>query len=543
MKTVYIKSAAALAVAALLSACGTVGKDFVAPKGIDTPAFRHAAAGPANQAARLPAAWWTVFGDKALDQLEQRALRDNPNVRAAAQRLVQAQAQLGVTRASQLPTVGVSAGVANTRTSAESPMGATFGHQSIKGNEFSVGANFSYELDLWGRVRRAVEAADAQALAAQDGRDGVMLMLSGQVAATYWQLRGLDADIAILNDALATRRESQQLIEARFNAGLSNELDVSRTRIERANAEADIQEAQRQRNQADLASTTPVDPLPLKPAPRDWFLADQIARGRLSLEWALAQVIVDHPAKVSGDDIEPGRERLATDVVMRTLPGWQLDALGDLVLRRGSGRPRRVVACALDEAGYAVSEITADGYLRLHGAGRQPRHPLWDQFHEGQRVLDQHARNAEHQPQFLHAGERRLARIVAQPGIAIGGDLLVLAARPAAAGAPADDAVGVIVRRILFGAERGEQAGEQRLVGGVEVDARGFRAEGDIDRMAADAEIEVAAGATVHPLEANPLDRLPGPILVELKCRGQGILAHDVERRLGRDVVDHAGPD
>ncbi|MCS0630846.1 efflux transporter outer membrane subunit [Telluria mixta] len=253
MKTVYIKSAVALAVAALLSACGTVGKDFVAPQGIDTPAFRHAAAEPSDQAARLPAAWWTVFGDKELDQLEQRALRDNPNVRAAAQRLVQAQAQLGVTRASQLPTVGVSAGVANSRTSAETPMGVTFGGRSIKGNEFSVGANFSYELDLWGRVRRAVEAADAQALAAQDDRDGVMLMLSGQVATTYWQLRGLDADIAILNDALATRRESQQLIEARFNAGLSNELDVSRTRIERANAEADIQEAQRQRNTLEHA--------------------------------------------------------------------------------------------------------------------------------------------------------------------------------------------------------------------------------------------------------------------------------------------------
>jgi outer membrane protein, multidrug efflux system len=265
MKTVYIKSAVALAVAALLSACGTVGKDFVAPKGIETPAFRHAAAAPADQAARLPAAWWTVFGDTALDQLEQRALRDNPNVRAAAQRLVQAQAQLGVTRASQLPTVGVSAGVANSRTSAESPMGATFGHQSIKGNEFSVGANFSYELDLWGRVRRAVEAADAQALAAQDDRDGVMLMLSGQVAATYWQLRGLDADIAILNDALATRRESQQLIEARFNAGLSNELDVSRTRIERANAEADIQEAQRQRNTLEHALAVLVGASPSEP--------------------------------------------------------------------------------------------------------------------------------------------------------------------------------------------------------------------------------------------------------------------------------------
>lgn len=274
MKTIYFKpvvhtavvrTAIALAVAGLLSACGTVGKDFVAPQGVATPAYRHAAAEPSDQAARLPTAWWTVFGDNQLDQLEQRALRDNPNVRAAAQRLVQAQAQLGVTRASQLPTVGVSAGVSNSRTSAETPMGVTFGHKSIKGTEYSVGANFSYELDLWGRVRRAVEAADAQALAAQDDRDGVMLMLSGQVATTYWQLRGLDADIAILNDALATRRESQQLIEARFNAGLSNELDVSRTRIERANAEADIQEAQRQRNTLEHALAVLVGASPSQP--------------------------------------------------------------------------------------------------------------------------------------------------------------------------------------------------------------------------------------------------------------------------------------
>ena len=265
MKTVYIKSAVALAVAALLSACGTVGKDFVAPQGVDSPGYRHAVAEPQNQAARLPAQWWTVFDDATLSQLEQRALHDNPTVRAAAQRLVQARAQLGVTRAGELPTVGVSAGVSNSRTSAESPMGVTFGHKSIKGTEYSVGANFSYEIDLWGRVRRAVEAADAQALAAQDDRDGVMLMLSSQVATTYWQLRGLDAELAILNNALATRRESQQLIEARFNAGLSNELDVSRTRIERANAEADIQEVQRQRNTLEHALAVLVGASPSQP--------------------------------------------------------------------------------------------------------------------------------------------------------------------------------------------------------------------------------------------------------------------------------------
>ena len=260
-----LAAALAAAIASLLSACGTVGPDFTAPKAVETLAYRHAPAVQPNQSARLPAAWWTVFGDQTLDTLEGRALRDNPNVRAAAQRLLQAQAQLGVVRAGQLPSVSVGAGVSNSRTSAETSQGLALGHRSIEGNNYQVGANFSYELDLWGRVRRVVEASDAQALAAQDDRDGVLLMLSGQVATTYWQLRGLDAELAILRNALATRRESQQLIEARFNAGLSNELDVSRTRIERANAEADLHEAQRQRNTLEHALAVLVGASPSEP--------------------------------------------------------------------------------------------------------------------------------------------------------------------------------------------------------------------------------------------------------------------------------------
>ena len=85
-------------------------------------------------------------------------------------------------------------------------------------------------------------------------------------------------------------------------------------------------EQQRLRNQTDLASPTPVDPLPLRPAPRDWFLADQIARGRLSLEWAPAKVIVDRPAKVSGEDIEPGGERLAR-TLMRVVDEAQREVI------------------------------------------------------------------------------------------------------------------------------------------------------------------------------------------------------------------------
>ena len=85
-------------------------------------------------------------------------------------------------------------------------------------------------------------------------------------------------------------------------------------------------------------------------------------------------------------DAPPGREHLATDELIKNTPGWKRDALGNLVMRKGSGSPRRVVACSLDRPGFAVPEITDEGYLRLRevGAGRQ--HQLWIQFHEGQRI-------------------------------------------------------------------------------------------------------------------------------------------------------------
>ena len=244
--------ALAVGTAAVLAGCGTVGSEFKAPGNVQEAAFRHAPQAAAGEA-RLPAQWWTVFGDETLNRLEHQALRDSPTVKAAAQRLFQAEAQLGLVRASQLPALNVGTGVSNSRTSANTSQGLALGNRSIHGNNYSVSAGFSYELDLFGRVRRAVESADAQALAARHDRDGVLLLLSSQIATTYWQLRGMDAEMTILRGALSTRRETEELVNARFNAGLSNELDTSRARIERANAEADLEEVQRQRNTLEHA--------------------------------------------------------------------------------------------------------------------------------------------------------------------------------------------------------------------------------------------------------------------------------------------------
>ncbi|MEG1053568.1 MAG: RND transporter, partial [Janthinobacterium sp.] len=109
MQTVLTKIALAASLAVALSACGTVGQDFTAPAnvaGIDNAAFRHGAS--AADAAQLPKEWWSIYGDATLDRLERSALQDNPGVKAAGERLLQALAQSGTARANQGPSVNVS---------------------------------------------------------------------------------------------------------------------------------------------------------------------------------------------------------------------------------------------------------------------------------------------------------------------------------------------------------------------------------------------------------------------------------------------------
>jgi putative aminopeptidase len=85
-------------------------------------------------------------------------------------------------------------------------------------------------------------------------------------------------------------------------------------------------------------------------------------------------------------DAPPGWEHVATDILMKAMPGWTRDPSGNLMLRKGTGSPRRVIACGIDRPGFAVTEITDDGYLRIREAGAGRSHPLWVQFHEGQRI-------------------------------------------------------------------------------------------------------------------------------------------------------------
>lgn len=248
---------------ALLSGCMTVGPDFVAPADTTPARYRHAASD--STSVSLPDEWWTVFGDPALNALEARAFRNSPSLKAGAERLLRAQALLGVARAQQLPAINSNASAQRMRSSLNTQQAIVFGRQLILGNNVAAGLSMTYEIDLWGRVRRVVETADAQFRAAQSDYAGVALLLSTQVGRVYWQWRGVGAEQRILESALATRRETRELVTARFRTGFANELDLSRARVEEANAEAELHEVVRQRDALEHALAVLVGEAPSRP--------------------------------------------------------------------------------------------------------------------------------------------------------------------------------------------------------------------------------------------------------------------------------------
>ena len=164
--------------------------------------------------------WWDIFQDEQLRTLIRTALRQNYDVRIAASRILEAKAQLGITRADQFPTVSAGAGIADVR-AAQSKFVPAF--------ETSVGqVNLSaaWELDFWGKFRRATEAARANLLASEWARQEVVSTLVANVASAYFQLRALDLEFEISKRTLNSRQESLRLTQVLANGGATSLLDV-----------------------------------------------------------------------------------------------------------------------------------------------------------------------------------------------------------------------------------------------------------------------------------------------------------------------------
>ena len=214
--------------AIVLAGC-TVGPNYRRPA-VATPAsFRAPEPLPADQAASLAdLKWFEVFKDPELQNLVRTGLAQNYDLRDAVARVQQARASLGITRSNQFPQVSAEGDVDITRLSRDgaTPLPAAFlPNQNRNWGEATLGM-LSFELDLWGRLRRATEASRANLLAADENRKAVVTTLVSDVATAYFDLRELDFELDISTRTLATRQESLRLTETRRSGGVATILDL-----------------------------------------------------------------------------------------------------------------------------------------------------------------------------------------------------------------------------------------------------------------------------------------------------------------------------
>jgi len=209
------------------------------------PAWREGApwkeAAPADALARED--WWQIYGDPALNELQKRAGTANQDLKAAVARVDQARAAARISEAERLPRIDFDSAASRSRTpDALAPL-----KQGYSSTLLRVPFDLSYELDLWGRVRRSVEAATAEYQATAADFESIRLSLHADLARNYFALRALDAEIALLQRTVELRRQNLRLVESLFKNGQVGRLDVARAETELATAEADAAGLQRRR--------------------------------------------------------------------------------------------------------------------------------------------------------------------------------------------------------------------------------------------------------------------------------------------------------
>ncbi|MGO4331975.1 efflux transporter outer membrane subunit [Cupriavidus sp. 2TAF22] len=262
-------SALTLACALLLAGCA-VGPDYKRPDAPDTPAFKEARADSTQWGQWKPAEpqdasersnWWSVFNDPQLDALMSQVQISNQNIKAAEAQYRQAQAALQSARAGYFPTVGAAAGLDRTR-----------GSNGQIGNGQSATLSASWEIDLWGRVRRQVESSDASAQASQADLASTLLSTQSTLAQSYFLLRIADQQKAALDRTVADYARSLQLVRNQYAAGTAQRSDVLQSESQLKSAQAlqiDIQITRAQLEHA-IAILTGKPPADLSVTPTDY---------------------------------------------------------------------------------------------------------------------------------------------------------------------------------------------------------------------------------------------------------------------------------
>jgi multidrug efflux system outer membrane protein len=224
---------------ALLSSCA-VGPDYERPEIVAPETWRVDFVEASDYSNTI---WWQQFDDPVLNQLIDTALRENKDVRIAAARMQEFAARIDIASSGFLPQFGYDAGASSNQISREAFGSSTTGDRSY--NNYAASANLSWELDLWGRIRRSDEAATADYLAQEENRRSIILSLVSTVATSYITLRQLDRQLQISKDTLYSRTESLRLFRLKFEGGVVSELELAQVRTEYEQAAAAIPPIQR----------------------------------------------------------------------------------------------------------------------------------------------------------------------------------------------------------------------------------------------------------------------------------------------------------
>jgi multidrug efflux system outer membrane protein len=239
----------ACAIATLLGAC-TLGPDYVRPKVDAPPAFRFE---PKAVAQTADTEWWRQFDDPVLDSLIAEALANNLNVKVAVANVEQAAGVFTQTRSQLFPQVGYSATGERVRTTEAGVDPALAQLVPNPQTTYQALLTASWEIDLWGRIRRLTESAQANLLATDEARRGVILTLVASVASNYIQLRGLDEQLEVAKHTLDAYGESLKLFELQFKYGQISQMNVAQVQSQYESAAAQIPQLESQIAQTENA--------------------------------------------------------------------------------------------------------------------------------------------------------------------------------------------------------------------------------------------------------------------------------------------------
>lgn len=229
-----------IAVAMLLAGCKSVGPDYQRPN-LDVPAQYSEAADAAES--KVISAWWMLYQDQTLNDLVNKARQNNTDIKLAVARIEEADAVAREVGAAVLPQVNVDAAASRSRVT---ELGAN-PVQNNPRNNYKAQLGTTFEIDFWGKLRRAQESARAQVLSTRYAKDTIALSLAGLVASNYLTIRSLDSQIAISQDNLKTRNESLALAKRRLEGGVVSALDVYQAEVASTNLTAQLAELARLR--------------------------------------------------------------------------------------------------------------------------------------------------------------------------------------------------------------------------------------------------------------------------------------------------------